>query len=1131
MKRTKEQNDAITTMARRLCVDAGAGSGKTRVLVERILHLIEHENARLDRIVAITFTEKAAGEMKARLRRAFRERAPADDSRMMSHWRELERQVETARISTIHAFCAGILRENALRLGLNPDFIVLAEAEFELLLDETVARTVHDLLDEGDPAALELAAEFGAGSLLDALKLMLKQREAIDTRADTMPLDDPEALEKVWKDIAEAEYKRRLKSLKGSPAIRDRIEALEGFDGCCIKATDKREVLRQFQLDVLRLVFSGAPLEQIVEATRQAIAQNATGTSKKNWHDDTDHDLLKKIQDRTKEFFKDYLLPPEIDPETEALTAGHTCALWAVYEKVAGAFEEARQRIDGLDFTDLILRTREVLDGMKTVRERIARSIDHLLIDEFQDTDDVQLMIARTLAEHPGGPHLFIVGDAKQSIYRFRGAQVEVFAEARVEADRSVSLNTNFRSLPDVLAFINDYFRTSRELNAVEPDFQGIGAHRSATAECRIEFLIPQDPDGSPLSAEAGRRAEAGLIAWRIRSMLEGENAVRVFDDRLGDFRPARLDDMAILFRSSSDLYLYEEALRQAGIDYGLIAGQGFYERQEIRDIVNLLKVLIDPWDETSLLGFLRGPIVALSDNTLAQLTASLRLTAVFRNNEAETASLLLPDAEDLERLQNARHLMDELRPRTVLPPAVFLRYLLERTGFEAILLDQYLGLQKALNVRKLLELASAFTQQRPATLRAFVQYLDESGGGIVREGEALLLPQGAGAVTLMTVHKAKGLEYPIVFLADMSRKPGGSKQPIPLRLHRRLGFVYCGKDETGEILRPVLAKSIHLREAEEDEAEQARVLYVAMTRARDHLVLCGATNAKAGSWMHRMERQYHLFSKRDSAIINGNDWRARVWRAVRQASPLAGLRAEPANLDLNSLRRRIAPVPPGPPIRRTVSVSALLNAWEGAPDEEDERLEQDPMLLDTQAAFAPFNPMHRGILIHRLFEYWDFRQDKLPPTDTLIAGMQMGIGEQARRDAEAMLSVIADRFRQGDLFLRLQGEQDLQREAPFYLRLDGVILSGAIDLLLADATIIDYKTGRPHSDRTRRYTRQIHLYAAAVQRLLNKQPAKGLLAYVDHGIVEEVSLDQNDIDATLGEARNVLKRLLRALV
>ena len=1113
-------------MARRLCVDAGAGSGKTRVLVERILHLIEHENARLDRIVAITFTEKAAGEMKARLRRAFREKAPRDDRKMMSHWRELERQVETARISTIHAFCAGILRENALRLGLDPDFTVLAEAELELLLDETVTRALHALLDEEDRAALSLSAEFGAGRIIDILKQMLKQRDALDSRAKELPLEDPETLRLVWKDLVETEYARRLKAMAGSPAIRDMIEALESFDGLCHKDKDGREVLRRLQADLLHLVYSGAPMEKIVESARGVIAQKATGTSKKNWDEDTDHDLLKDLQNKIKEFCKDDLLPPEFNVEEETIAARHTVSLWAVSRHIAGAFEAARRRIDGLDFTDLILRTRDVLESSETVRLRVARSIDHLLIDEFQDTDDVQLAIARALADETGGPDLFIVGDAKQSIYRFRGAQVEVFAEAREEADRGIRLNTNFRSLPDVLAFIDTFFRDSRQLHAVEPDFQGIGIHRAETGEERVEFLIPEDQDGVKRYVEVGRRAEAELIAWRIRAMLDGSNPVIVFDETAQAFRPARLDDMAILFRSTSDLYIYEEALRHAGIDYALIAGQGFYERQEIRDIVNLLKVVCDPWDETALLGFLRGPIAGLSDNTLARVTASAGLAAVFQKDEAEIMALFPPDDADFERMKSARELMDDLRALTSLPLTVFLRQVLDRTAFEALLLDQYLGLQKALNVRKLLELAADFAHQRPATLRAFVQYLDEAGGGVVREGEALLLPRGAGAVTLMTVHKAKGLEFPVVFLADMSRKPGGGQKSNPLRLHRKLGFVLCGKDSVGETLKPALAKTIQHREKEEDDAEQARILYVALTRARDHLVLCGAPDTTEGAWMHRMDKQFDLFQREDNDIVEGTGWRVRIWRKARSTPPGIADRSSAPPLDVDNIARSIAAIPPVPSLQRTISVSALLNVWDGVPDEEDDRPDRDPAEYDALGDSGAANPMHRGILIHRLFEAWDFQQDTLPSVNALIAGARLGFRAQARLDVEATINAIADRFRQGDLFQRLARESHLQREAPFYLKIGETLLSGTIDLLLEDGTIVDYKTGRPHPERNRRYTRQLRLYAAAVQSLLNKRPPKALLAYVDHGIVEEVAVTQTDIQSTLDEAREVLARM-----
>ncbi|MCX5758680.1 MAG: UvrD-helicase domain-containing protein, partial [Candidatus Hydrogenedentes bacterium] len=251
MSRTDAQQKAITAERKMLCVDAGAGSGKTLVLVERIVHLIEQKKTDLDGIVAITFTDKAAAEMKARLRRAFREKAPIDDPGEMTRWRDMERRVETARIGTIHSFCASLLREHALRIGMDPDFVVLTEAEAALLRNETSVEAVHERLEAGDPAAMRAATEYGPAKLIEELDALLAKRGVLERLGADLPLHDPEALAGCWVDLSREAHEQRLKTFARSHEVRSLIERLKSFDGLCEKPADGREVKRLEQIDLL----------------------------------------------------------------------------------------------------------------------------------------------------------------------------------------------------------------------------------------------------------------------------------------------------------------------------------------------------------------------------------------------------------------------------------------------------------------------------------------------------------------------------------------------------------------------------------------------------------------------------------------------------------------------------------------------------------------------------------------------------------------------------------------------------------------------------------------------------------------------------------------------------------------
>ena len=1117
MEHTEEQKAAVESLAPRICVDAGAGSGKTRVLVERILFLIAQRQAKLDEIVAITFTDKAAAEMKDRLRRAFRERATPRDVTPgeLSFWRELERRVDTARISTIHSFCAALLRENALHLGLDPDFTVLTEAESILLRSNVATETIHTLLDKGDPAAIRLATEMPLHRLKALLEGLLKQHFVIERIRENYTLTDPAALADEWQARVAGERLRRLEALHCSPRLRRFLAKLHGFDGLCCNPEDGREVRREIMLDAFDAIAAAADAESI-EGQLERILDKAPRGAKKNWPSEDVFTRLTKLQDDIVRFVKKLLEREAPDTGLERRAAELTCDLAAAGETVREAFDAAKRNAISLDFDDLITRALHTLRENEPLRARIAQGIPFLLIDEFQDTDRRQLEIARLLADAQGGPDLFIVGDAKQSIYYFRGAEVEVFREAQRDTHHVLPLRRNFRSLPELLGFINAFFSASGLLDACGA-YAPMDAHRPPATESRIEFLVthpPEDAHGKWL-VEDYRRKEAALIGLRIGALCGGEAALRVYDEAEDRYRPAAFGDCVLLFRAMSSVRLYEQALCDAGIPYVLVAGAGFYALQEITDVANLLKVLADPWDEAALLGFLRGPVACVSDESLLRLARRGGLANAFLTDAA------LEDPVQAKRLDAARRLIAGLRARTEMPLGAFLRHMLEETGLEAILLGQRFGLQKASNVRKLVDLAQEFTQGRPATLRAFLQYLDEVRGQEIREGEADLLPEGADAVTLMTIHKAKGLEFPVVFLPDMSQGRRGSSQDA-LFVHRELGMALKVTSGTGDPANPAIADAIRERILEEEEAEHARVLYVAMTRARDYLVMCGSAGPAPGSWFDALDDEYAITSRRDGDRFGEDGWQAVVRRDEDQPARRQRVREDIEPPSPEALRRRVGPLVQTASSRNTFAISTLLDYLADGFDEHQERRSEDEI---ANVARRAREAVERGRLVHRMFELWDFRSEA--PIHAVMAESQVSPRNGDRLVDD--LSAIARRFRASPLGKRLApaaGGPRIEREAPFSLNVGDALITGAIDACLADGTIIDYKTGACSDARHTRYEWQLLLYAAAVHRLLGRVAPAGLLYYVDEARTVEVVLGPERIETALRRAREVIAQL-----
>ena len=1105
MNYTGQQQEAIIHRGARICVDAGAGSGKTRVLIDRIVHLLETEAAQLDEIVAITFTEKAAAEMRERLRAAFRAKVPRDDPDTAAKWRELERRADHARLGTIHAFCAGVLRENALWLGLDPDVAILTEEETVLLRRDCARRTLQRLFEADDDAALRLAAEYSASQLEQNLSSLLAKPGALEAMLASTP-PDAEALARQWRETADTEFHKHLEGLRNDPKLLRFLAKSKRFDGACTNPEDGRENLRQRIIAGFTTIIKGAPPAEVRNILAD-IAEKHDGASKKNWRDDAAFKAIAKLQTNIKDFSKENIEAPEPDSEIERDAAQHTLDMLALYQQVRDAFEAEKADANGLDFDGLILQTRQALRENEDVRKRCAAGIRFLLIDEFQDTDGGQLEIASLLCGEDKGPDLFVVGDVKQSIYYFRGAEVGVFRGVRENAEKLITLDENFRSLPGVLGFVNDFFSRTQLLRAVE-DYAPMRAHRQATEQPCVEFLL-SEPDGEDKrSAEDGRRAEARLIAQRIVACCEGPEPLMIHGAD-GTLRSARYGDFALLFRRMGDVHLYERALQKQHVPYTLVAGAGFYARQEIIDVVNLLKVVLDGWDEVALLGFLRSPMAALSDDSLYYLTRKAPLAAAF------ASAATLDGKAEAERLDAARALIRRLRAEATAPVAELLRLALDITGYEAVLLDGHHGPRRTANVRKLIQLAESFSHKRPPTLRAYMQYLDALRGEPVREGEAGLQPGGEGGVALMTIHKSKGLEFPVVILPDLGQASKGGRSGGYL-LHRELGLVMKSTNPDGGLATPVLGDAITRRTGAEEAAERARVLYVAMTRARDYLICSGGTDVTDGSWLDDFDTAYHVLEREDGAVINGEGWAAHVRKSageVKRAAPPEEHGAE----NLAALLPNTEVLAIAPPRDATWSISAVLDYLAGGFDAGEEG-EAD--VRQVSAGRTAETAMARGSLVHRLFEAWDFSEGP-PEIEKLIAGSGVAFDGAAALAGE--LEALAARFAQSPLGQRMAGEARVLRETPFLLDLGGPLLSGCIDAVLNDGTVIDYKTGGYDADRNARYEWQLLLYAAALRDLGGISPKIGILAYVDADRVHEVPFDEDQINWALRHAREAI--------
>ena len=845
---TSEQLAALSVVGSSVALSAGAGCGKTFVLAERFVRALDGADARpLGRVVALTFTNKAARELRERIRQECRARLDSGDD--PARWRAILRGLEAARIGTFHSSCGDLLRRFSIEAGVDPGFVVLDETIALSIREESLAATLRERLAARDPDLMELAVEFGLGMVRQSLDDLLGHRSVGDLGAwaGRQPRELVDAWVKLWTESVQpamiAEFRR-----KAGPCLD--LIAGNTFDHEKVRA---RLAELSGSLDRLRDVGDQASaLEEIHGCLK------VQGLPAKNWPSAEVYESIKGSFDKLRKEAKKLQAALPWDEPTTLIAARQGLMFARLADRAKEAYDLAKRSRGGIDNDDLLVLTRDLLaDPSGSVREAVAGAIDLVLVDEFQDTDPVQSTILEALA----GPgllegKLFLVGDFKQSIYRFRGARPGLFRDYRArfpEAGR-LALSENFRSVPAILGFVNALFDDTfpEAGSALRPGVPSIEGQEVPAVEFLWGPSAEEESAAPKPDANARRREEARRLARHLKSRLDEGWMIR--DRKDGKPRRADQGDVAFLFRSLSDSSDYEQALVAEGLDYHVVGGSGFFAQQEVLDLINVLTAVDDPLDAVSLAGALRSPFFSISDDALYWLSTDRKGFPHEGLERSEGANLdRLPEA-DRPRSERARRLFDEWRSvKDRLPIAALVDKILAGSGYEAALIGEFLGDRKRANARKLVRMARRFDEQGGFTLADFVARLRADLRGATKETQAATTDEDGEVIRLMSIHQAKGLEFPIVVLPDLDRKRPGELKRVAF--DPELGplvnpFVepVDGEDPDDSGPSDSLGWSIHKhRERVADDEEALRLFYVAATRARDALVLSSATDpAKA---------------------------------------------------------------------------------------------------------------------------------------------------------------------------------------------------------------------------------------------------------------------------------------------
>jgi len=1147
-----------------LVVEAAAGTGKTTELVRRILRVLATGRAEMKQIVAVTFTEKAAGELKLRLREALEiERAQASGDAAERLELALE-TLEEAHVNTIHGFCADILRERPVEARVDPMFTVLTDAQADALYTRAFRAWLQDALRDPPEVLQRALGRTSAPSFGDIQdgpidRLRRAGRQLAEWR------DFPQPWQRPAFDL-HRELDRLIAALHQLAALTNNPSLTK--DNLYTDIDAVRRLSRQIALEQS----SGAPDPvgwegRLIDLLRdRAFSRPRKGSGYKFGKDVT----------RTEVLLARDTLYSELQQFKRDADADLAAGLQAELAGATARYQALKLSAGALDFADLLTRARDLIRGNEDVRRHLQQKFSRIFVDEFQDTDPVQAEIllllssrdaraTRTDRIEPVRGKLFIVGDPKQAIYRFRGTDVGTYLKVRDQLEASggrvLQLTTSYRSLPEIQRFVNAAFAEEMVANdtTLQAGYVPLSEWRTAIADPQpavVALPVPRPYSGrGPLRA-SGRAIEESLpdaigafIKWLIEKSgwTVGERGADDIERQVA-IRPQHV---AILFRRfvsfGEDITRrYIDAIEARAIPHLLVGGKSFHGREEVETIRAALAAIEWPDDELSVFATLKGSLFAIDDAHLLEFHHRFRVFHPYRVPKelggnsghelaltAEPTSHLMPIAEALRLLQDLH------RRRNYRPVADTIGRLLAQTRAHVGFILRPGSEQALANVLHVAELARQYEAGGGISFRGFIEELRKAAES--EAAEAPILEEGSDGVRLMTVHKAKGLEFPIVILADPTCRLSRDDASRYLDAQRGL----CALKIGGWAPRDLLDHEPE--EVERDKAEGVRLAYVAATRARDLLVVPALGDAAwEGGWISPLNRAAYppvaarrdatrgprcpAFKSKDTVLARPDEEMAGpstvspglhrmpgdycvVWwdpSALDLDAPrLFGVRRE--DLIVKDVARNVVADGRGKYDRwqlarmdaRTAGAApslgvATVREWAGdAAHEMDRQVQIRLEGREGQEGRRMRGPAF-GALVHAVLAQASFDAD----LDSLraIAGTEARALALDEESAAAAAEAARDVFSH-ELLVRARRASSrgaCRRETPVTCRMpDGTIVEGVVDLAFEEDgvwTVVDYKTDREiESEGEDRYRRQIALYATAIAKATGSR-AKGVL-------------------------------------
>ena len=1185
-KLTNEQQSAVDSRERSLLVSAAAGSGKTKVLVERLFSYVEREGANLDDFLIITYTRAASSELRGKIAKALNERMERDPGNY--HLRQQMLRVYRADIKTVDAFCTSLLRENCHLLGedarghaLRPDFRVLDENEAEVLRGRVLARTLDDFYDHLTSGGTLLADTLGAGRDDSALEQLVMELHA---KLQAQPYEDK------WLDAQRAFWRAVPEKIEDTPYGRILLNEVGRKARHC-KSLLQRAAQEMCANDALNQKYAPAFLDAScqLEALEEKIAQGwdaARGVTiafprlaaVKDSDGGEMKARMKGLWDNCKETVKGFaeLFAASSDEAVEDLRtmAPAMLALIDLTADFSRRYNEEKRRRNAADFSDQeheAIRLLVAENGEPTeLAALVSTRYREIMVDEYQDTNEVQNQIFDAISCK--GENLFTVGDVKQSIYRFRLADPRIFlqhyntwpplAAADEHESAKLLLSRNFRSRKEVLEATNFVFRNvlSREMGELdygEDEMLRPGASYAESTVCGAEFHLLDLPTQTGEHRVRASEAEAAFVADYIRNMLSSKFTVQ--DDKTRELRPVREEDIVILMRSPSTRLLdYRCALESRGIRCAADAGEDFFASMEIAVLFSFLQVIDNPRQDVPLIAVLRSPLFGFVPDELAALRSQQR-TGDFYD-----ALLLSEDGHSkafLAVLQSLRDSAAHLSVRELLSE------IYRKCNVLGIFGAMHRGAERKDNLLAFLELSEDFARTGRQGLFDFVRTLREQLAS--GEAAAMQTTHASSGVRIMSIHKSKGLEFPVVILSDLARRFSNMDFQSSVLVHPQLGLGPVCVDARRHIQYPTIARQALERTLRrEAKAEELRVLYVAMTRAKEKLIMVH-TQANAGGrvadlmalsdcpvlpeavdsgkcmgdWimlplLQRSEAgALRAFAGQNSEgrfFTEETPWTVCVHDGLQFAAPAqqSDAAAEERAPQREELPADFAALSYRYPYAEQTAFPAKLTATQlkgRAIDEEiSENTTLPPRLRNLckpkfLAGKTALTGAERGTALHLVMQDLDFFCE--PNEQSVRAQIEAMRAQRKLTDEQANAVDVRAivRFLRSDLAARIRKSKQVEREYRFSLLRpvrdfssldadDSVLLQGVVDCFFeedGELVVVDFKTDHVSraqlDERAEHYRPQLEAYSMALTRVMRKKVKEKVLYFFSAG--EEVRL------------------------